>query len=129
MGNMENRLTPLTEFFQNSNSDITVEMFLDMLREVHCSQKEVIGVLNAQSTNLAAHIKEDSENFKKILAAFPDNDTVGHERYHRATIEWLELRNKTVRHALVMVAELGIVGAAGWIFYALWAAFLAGPPK
>lgn len=57
-----------------------------------------------------------------IAKGFPDGDPDSHRRYHESVMEWSELRNKMIREALVKAAQVGGVGAIGWILYALYMA-------
>lgn len=124
---MDKEQPTLNQFFQGAATDITVEMVVDMLRDVHESQKETIGILTAHTIEFKNHIHDDNELFKKLMSAFPNGDTAGHERYHRATIEWIELRNRTVKEALIKATEVGFIAALGWMLYVLYLAFLKGP--
>jgi hypothetical protein len=123
-------LTKLTEFFQDSNPDnVTVKMFIDMMRDVHNSQREVVELLAAHSNDFKEHCEQDASQMALILNAFPGEDVDGHRRYHQAVIDWLELRNKTIREALIKAGEVGFIAAMGWILYALYIAFLHGGGK
>ena len=127
---MNNKLTPLTEFFQGSDSEaITAQVLVDAIREVHRSQKEVVLLLAVHSNDFKDHVESDDERFDKLLSAFPDQDTDGHHRYHKALIDWLELRNRTIRDALIKASQVGFIAAMGWILYAVYVAFLNGGPK
>ena len=67
--------------------------------------------------------RQIQSELKDISNGFPDGDPDSHRRYHESVIEWRELRNKMVREALIKAAQVGGLGAIGWIAYALWSAF------
>lgn len=107
--------------------EVTAKMVLDTLVQVQNSQREILDTLNTHTREFHDHLRDDSEFFNKLLSAFPNQDTEGHARYHKATIEWLELRNAAIREVLVKAAQAGFLAGMGWALYSLWIAFLKGP--
>lgn len=94
-----------------------------------------IDELGAKFTN---HVENDVEERKQLLkeildAAFPDGDADGHRRRHEAELVKLEARAAFWKKMAEQLAEKGLLIFGGWLLYvvgtALWAAFIAGPPK
>lgn len=96
--------------------------------------KHVKDDVNALQASLARHLDGLPQQHKELIEtmlhqAFPDGDPDGHRRHHEAVIKAEKERAefwKSMREAL---ARYGLIGFGGWACYALWQAFLKGPPQ
>lgn len=100
---------------QDQHLSADTRVILAALREQDDKQRQQIGTIrDAQRT-----LQQEVAN---IARGFPDGDPESHRRYHESVMEWRELRNKMVREALIKAAQVGGLGAIGWVAYALWTA-------
>ena len=95
------------------------------IKELQASHKE----LAAKITFYHAVFEETTEKAvqKVIERSFPEGDPEGHKRHHELVIQREEERVAFWHNMKVKLTEWGLIGFAGWAFYALWAAFLKGP--
>ena len=82
----------------------------------------IIKAVNDSRAEIEAKIVTMQVKQARLFLGFPDGDPESHRRYHETIIEWRELRNKMVREALIKAAQVGGVGAIGWVAYAVWQA-------
>lgn len=97
------------------------EITFEFLNELRANQKHIFKLLSEQGKR-ADKIELTLE---RILGAFPDGDTEGHCRAHKAYIERAENTNRLVRECLETAIKLGGVAAIGWVFVALYYQFMA----
>lgn len=100
---------------QDQHLSADTRAILAVLREQDGKQQQQIGTIRDAQRALQQQVAD-------ISRGFPDSDPDSHRRYHESVIEWRELRNKMVREALIKAAQVGGLGAIGWVAYALWTA-------
>lgn len=103
------------------------DTLLLLVQQVHDNQI-------AMDTRLTKHIDAVPEELAKAMAkmmadSFPQGDPTGHRRYHESSIRQAEAKAEFWSKMRVELAKYGLLGFAGWAFYALWGAFLHGPTK
>ena len=100
---------------------------LSVVREVLANQRDL-------DHKLSAHMVEETKEIADMIAklsaaAFPAGDPGGHRRHHELVIKAAEERAEFWSKMRVALGQYGLLGFAGWAFYALWNAFLQGPHK
>lgn len=97
------------------------------IKELQASHKELSAKMNYHHAIFEERVEKAVE--KVFERSFPDGDPEGHRQHHELVIKREEERVQFWHTMKVKLTEWGLIGFAGWAFFALWAAFLKGPTK
>ena len=88
--------------------------------------------VGALRTELSDHMRDETTELARSISvmmkeAFPDGDPVGHRKFHEAAIKAAEAKAAFWQDMSRSLARWGLIGFAGWLVYAAWAAAVKGP--
>lgn len=103
------------------------ELLLTFVKEILDNQHKLDAKLTDHMTN---ETQELAEAMAQMMAsAFPEGDPDGHRKHHELVIRQAEAKAVFWEKMRFELVRWGLIGFLGWAVYALWHAFLAGPPK
>jgi hypothetical protein len=119
--------TPLAESFLERRKGSPMPVILELLRQVHESQKQL-------DKKLSQHMTDETDELtqavaKLMMEAFPESDPLGHRAYHEASIKRAEDQAKFWHEMRVAGAKWLGLGVLTFLAGAAWTAFLNGPHK
>lgn len=116
----------LSAEFTDRRRDSPMPVILELLRQVHVSQK----ALDAKLTeHMTMETTELAESIAQLMsAAFPEGDPEGHRLHHELLIKQAEERAKFWQEMRIAGAKWLGLGVLTFLAGAAWTSFLKGPP-
>jgi len=93
------------------------------IKELQAGVKELSAKMNYHHAIFREEVQKSVEGV--FERSFPDGDPEGHRRHHELVIKREEERLQFWTTMKTKLAEWGLIGFAGWAFYALWVALSA----
>jgi hypothetical protein len=122
---MSSDFTPLAEAFSDRRKDSPMPVLLELVKQVHDSQKALDVKLTAHMMNETGEL---AEAITKLMSeAFPAGDPDGHRRHHELVIQQAEERAKFWQEMRVAAAKWAGLAVLSFLVIAAWQQFLKGP--
>ena len=117
--------TPLVESFSDRRRDSPMPVLLELVKQVHASQKEL-------DRKLSRHMSDETDELARAIAritaeAFPSSDPLGHRLHHELVIQQAEERAKFWHEMRVAAGKWIGLGVLTFLAGAAWTQFLKGP--
>jgi len=126
-GEDDSDFAPLADSFNDRRKDSPMPVLLELVRQVHESQKNL-------DKRLTRHMTDETNELalavsKLMREAFPEGDPEGHRRHHELVIKQAEEKAKFWQEMRVAGAKWLGLGVLTFLAGAAWTAFLNGPHK
>ena len=117
--------TPLADSFNDRRKDSPMPVILELVKQVHASQKEL-------DRKLTRHMTDETDELAQAIArlmadAFPESDPSGHRLHHELVIKQAEEKAKFWQEMRVAAAKWAGLGLLTFLVGAAWTTFLKGP--
>jgi hypothetical protein len=115
--------TPLIESFTDCRKDSHMPVILELVKQIHTSQKEM-------DKKLTRHMTDETDELAKAIArlmadAFPESDPSGHRLHHEMVIKQAEEKAKFWQEMRVAAAKWLGLGVLSFLAGAVWVAIKA----
>jgi hypothetical protein len=122
---MTSDFATLTSEFNDRRKESPMPVILELVKQIHESQKSLDRKLTDHMTNETTEL---AEAIVRIQAeAFPMGDPVGHRHHHEMVIKQAEERAKFWQEMRIAAAKWAGLGVLGFLVLSAWQQFLKGP--
>jgi hypothetical protein len=111
--------------FADRRRDSPMPVILELLRQVHLSQKSLDDKLTEHMTTETTELAEAIAEL--MSEAFPESDPTGHRLHHEAVIKQAEEKAKFWQEMRIAAGKWLGIGVLTFLAGAAWTAFLKGP--
>jgi hypothetical protein len=122
---MTSDFAALTAEFTDRRKESPMPVILELVKQIHESQKELDKKLTAHMTNETTEL---AEAITRLMSeAFPAGDPEGHRHHHELVIKRAEESAKFWGEMRIAAGKWIGLGVLGFLVTAAWQTFLKGP--
>ena len=125
MQDSESDFASLTAEFVDRRRDSPMPVILELVTQIHKSQKALDEKLTQHMTNETTEL---AEAITRLMSdAFPEGDPEGHRHHHELVIKQAEERAKFWQEMRIAGAKWAGLGVLSFLVLSAWQTFLKGP--
>lgn len=110
-------------------SDPVLAELLQMVSETHGILRSHMHDHDLNHQAVETKLEDLHKEIGIVVQGFPENDPLAHREFHAEYARRMKEKADFWRKLSFELSKYGLIGFLGWTAYALWKAFLQGPPS